>query len=46
MSTVFKNVDEIIEIELTIPSEMHTKKLRILRSLELKKIRIVHFVLY
>ena len=44
MTTVFENVDDIIEIELMI--QMHTKNLNILRSLELWKMRIVHFVLF
>ena len=35
MTTVYENDDEIIEIELMIPSQMHTKNLRILRSLDL-----------
>ena len=45
MTAVFENVDEMIEIELKIPSQMHTKKLRILRSLEIWKMRIFHFEL-
>ena len=36
-TTVFENVDKIIEKELMIPSQMHTKNLGILRSLELFK---------
>ena len=34
-TTVFENVDDIIEIELMVPSHMHAKNLGILRSLEL-----------
>ena len=43
-TTVFENVDDIIEIELMVPSHMHAKNLGILWSLELQKIRIVLFV--
>ena len=32
MTPVFENVDEIIEKELMIPSQMHTKNQIILRS--------------
>ena len=35
MTTTFDYVDKVIEIDLTIPSQMHTKNLRIMRSLEL-----------
>ena len=35
MTTFFEYVDTVIEIELMIPSQMHTKNLRILRSLKL-----------
>ena len=45
MTTEFENFDEIIEIELMIPSQMHTKNLKILGSLELWNMRIVHFLL-
>ena len=45
MTTGFVNVDEIIEYELIIPFQAHATNLRILRSLELEKMRIVHFVL-
>ena len=43
--SVFGNIDKIIEIEVMILSQMHTKNLGILRSLEFSKIRIVHLVL-
>ena len=33
MTTFFEYVDTVIEIELMIPSQMHTKNLRILRSI-------------
>ena len=35
MTTVSEYIGEIIEIEVIIPFQMHTKNLRILRSLEL-----------
>ena len=37
LTAVFENADGIIKIGLTIPSQMHSKNLRILRSLELYK---------
>ena len=35
MTTIFDYVDQVIEKEVIIPSQMHTKNLRIMRSLEL-----------
>ena len=35
MTTVFKDIDEIIWIEVMIPSKMHADNLRILKSLVL-----------
>ena len=34
MTTIFEKVDEISKIGLTIPTQMHTKNLRIVRSLK------------
>ena len=46
LTSIFDYVDKFIQIELINPSQMHTKNLRIMRSLELQKIRMVHLVLY
>ena len=41
VTTVFENVDENVEIEMMVPSQTYTKNLKIMRSLERQKIRIV-----
>ena len=45
-TTVFENVDKIIEKELMIPSQMHTNNLGTLRSLELFKLWVQYTSYY
>ena len=48
MTAIFDYVDKVIEIELIVPSQMHTKTLRNMRPLENKdsKSRTIVIVYY
>ena len=46
MTTFLKNIDKILWIGFMIPSKIHAKNVKILRSLVLQKLRVGRFVLY